>query len=78
MRRRYNDFFLDYLLNLFSVAEALELMEANELQRPVTLRTNTLKVRSQSTYATAYGTESLPQSCRPGGASWRRRSSTEG
>lgn len=28
-----------------SVAEALELMEANEVPRPVTLRTNTLKTR---------------------------------
>jgi hypothetical protein len=27
------------------VAEALELLEANEVQRPVTLRTNTLKAR---------------------------------
>jgi hypothetical protein len=33
------------VLNLFSVAEALELLEANETQRPVTLRTNTLKAR---------------------------------
>ena len=41
----YNEFFLEYLLNLFSVAEALELLEANEVQRPVTLRTNTLKAR---------------------------------
>jgi hypothetical protein len=28
------------------VAEALELLEANEVQRPVTLRTNTLKARA--------------------------------
>jgi hypothetical protein len=43
---RYNEFFLEYILNAFSVAEALELLEANEVQRPVTLRTNTLKVRA--------------------------------
>lgn len=42
---RYNAFFLDLVLNLFGVAEALELLEANEAQRPVTLRTNTLKAR---------------------------------
>ena len=28
----YNDFMLDALLNLFSVGEALELMEANEVR----------------------------------------------
>ncbi len=28
-----------------SVGEALELMEANEVPRPITLRTNTLKTR---------------------------------
>jgi len=44
-RRSYNQFFLELVLNLFSVAEALELLEANEVQRPVTLRTNTLKAR---------------------------------
>ena len=43
--RSYNAFFLEYILNTFSVAEALELLEANEVQRPVTLRTNTLKAR---------------------------------
>lgn len=43
--RSYNEYFLELVLNLFSVAEALELLEANETQRPVTLRTNTLKAR---------------------------------
>eukprot|EP00798_Chlamydomonas_sp_ICE-L_P010007 gene10007-7891_t len=41
----YNEFMLDALLNLFTVAEAVELMEANEVPRPITLRTNTLKTR---------------------------------
>ncbi|GIL85754.1 hypothetical protein Vretimale_13218 [Volvox reticuliferus] len=41
----YNDFMIDMYLNMFSVAEALELMEANEVPRPITLRTNTLKTR---------------------------------
>jgi len=36
---------VEYFLQTFSVAEALELMEANEVARPVTLRTNTLKAR---------------------------------
>lgn len=33
------------ILNLFTVGEAIELMEANEVPRPITLRTNTLKTR---------------------------------
>lgn len=41
----YNDFMLEAILNLFTVAEAVEFMEANEVPRPVTLRTNTLKTR---------------------------------
>jgi ribosomal RNA methyltransferase Nop2 len=41
----YNRFMLDALLGLFSVAEALEAIEAQEGRRPVTLRTNTLKTR---------------------------------
>lgn len=41
----YNRFMLDKLLSLFTVAEALELIEANEAPRPVTLRVNTLKTR---------------------------------
>ncbi len=41
----YNEFMLDKLLGLFSVPEALELIEANEVKRPVTLRANTLKTR---------------------------------
>jgi ribosomal RNA methyltransferase Nop2 len=41
----YNRFMLDTLLGMFTVAEALELMEAQESRRPVTLRTNTLKTR---------------------------------
>ncbi|EFN58324.1 hypothetical protein CHLNCDRAFT_30164, partial [Chlorella variabilis] len=36
---------VDALLSLFSVGEALELIEAQEVPRPVTLRTNTLKTR---------------------------------
>lgn len=41
----YNDFMIDTLLNMFTPAEAIELMEANERPRPVTLRANTLKTR---------------------------------
>jgi ribosomal RNA methyltransferase Nop2 len=41
----YNHFLIRYFLDTFSVAETMELLEANETQRPVTLRTNTLKCR---------------------------------
>lgn len=41
----YNTFMLEVFLNMFSAAEAVELMEANEVPRPITLRTNTLKTR---------------------------------
>lgn len=41
----YNTFLVDSILNLFTVAEALELIESCEVPRPVTLRANTLKTR---------------------------------
>ena len=41
----YNDFMVEALLDLFTVAEALELIEACEVPRPVTIRVNTLKSR---------------------------------
>jgi len=41
----YNSFLIQYFLDTFSVEETMELLEANEQQRPVTIRTNTLKVR---------------------------------
>ena len=41
----YNHFLVRYFLDTFSVSETMELLEANETQRPVTLRTNTLKCR---------------------------------
>lgn len=40
----YNDFLMGQLLDLFP-NEILEFLEANEVQRPVTIRTNTLKTR---------------------------------
>ncbi|KAG6335403.1 hypothetical protein ID866_3698 [Astraeus odoratus] len=41
----YNEFLAEKLLHLFPVAEAIEFFEANEMSRPVTIRTNTLKTR---------------------------------
>ncbi|KIJ68984.1 hypothetical protein HYDPIDRAFT_80900 [Hydnomerulius pinastri MD-312] len=41
----YNDFLTEKLFQLFPVAEAIEFFEANEVSRPVTIRTNTLKTR---------------------------------
>ncbi|TBU65681.1 NOL1/NOP2/sun family RNA met [Dichomitus squalens] len=41
----YNDFLAEKLFQLFPVAEAIEFFEANEVPRPVTIRTNTLRTR---------------------------------
>jgi len=41
----YNSFMIEKFLQLFPVGELLEVLEANEVQRPVTIRTNTLKTR---------------------------------
>ncbi|OBA23648.1 NOL1/NOP2/sun family putative RNA met [Metschnikowia bicuspidata var. bicuspidata NRRL YB-4993] len=41
----YSEFLADKLFNLFSPAEAIEFFEANEVARPTTVRTNTLKTR---------------------------------
>lgn len=41
----YNDFFMQLLMKLFSPNELLEFLEASEVQRPLTIRTNSLKTR---------------------------------
>ncbi|KDQ18088.1 hypothetical protein BOTBODRAFT_29402 [Botryobasidium botryosum FD-172 SS1] len=41
----YNEFLTEKLFNLFPVQEAIEFFEANEIPRPVTIRTNTLRTR---------------------------------
>ncbi|KAL5533139.1 NOP2 [Sanghuangporus sanghuang] len=41
----YNDFLAEKLFQLFPVLEAIEFFESNELPRPVTIRTNTLRTR---------------------------------
>ncbi|KAI8581074.1 hypothetical protein K450DRAFT_234500 [Umbelopsis ramanniana AG] len=41
----YSDFLAEKLFNLFAPAEAIEFFEANEVPRPVTIRTNTLRTR---------------------------------
>jgi len=41
----YNEFMIDKFLQVFHVGEILEVLEANEVQRPVTIRTNSLKTR---------------------------------
>ncbi|XP_021046051.1 probable 28S rRNA (cytosine(4447)-C(5))-methyltransferase [Mus pahari] len=41
----YGDFLLSKLMELFPLSELIEFLEANEVPRPITLRTNTLKTR---------------------------------
>ncbi|KAA0703010.1 putative 28S rRNA (cytosine-C(5))-methyltransferase [Triplophysa tibetana] len=41
----YNQFLISKLMDLFPLSELIEFLEANEIQRPVTIRTNTLKTR---------------------------------
>merc|ERR1712142_1005925 len=41
----YNDFMIEKFLQVFPVGGILEVLEANEVQRPVTIRTNSLKTR---------------------------------
>uniref|UniRef100_A0A8C2JHD8 NOP2 nucleolar protein homolog (yeast) n=1 Tax=Cyprinus carpio TaxID=7962 RepID=A0A8C2JHD8_CYPCA len=41
----YNEFLISKLMDIFPVSELIDFLEANEIQRPVTIRTNTLKTR---------------------------------
>lgn len=41
----YNEFLMERLMKLFPVSELIEFLEASEVQRPMTIRTNTLKTR---------------------------------
>ena len=41
----YNEFLMDVFMNVFAVNELLEFLEASEVQRPLTIRTNSLKTR---------------------------------
>uniref|UniRef100_A0AAG5DA15 SAM-dependent MTase RsmB/NOP-type domain-containing protein n=1 Tax=Anopheles atroparvus TaxID=41427 RepID=A0AAG5DA15_ANOAO len=41
----YNEYFMNLLMELFSPNELLEFLEASEVQRPITIRTNSLKTR---------------------------------
>uniref|UniRef100_A0A8C9U8Z4 NOP2 nucleolar protein homolog (yeast) n=1 Tax=Scleropages formosus TaxID=113540 RepID=A0A8C9U8Z4_SCLFO len=41
----YNTFLIEKLLEIFPLSELIDFLEANEIQRPITIRTNTLKTR---------------------------------
>jgi len=41
----YNEYFMEYLVNLFPGGEILEFLEACEVKRPITIRSNSLKTR---------------------------------
>lgn len=44
----YNEELAEYFLQMFNAEQALKFFEANEQQRPLTIRTNALKARRQS------------------------------
>ena len=41
----YNEFMMERFLQVFKLTDITEVLEANEVQRPVTVRTNSLKTR---------------------------------
>uniref|UniRef100_A0A8C4S5U7 NOP2 nucleolar protein homolog (yeast) n=2 Tax=Erpetoichthys calabaricus TaxID=27687 RepID=A0A8C4S5U7_ERPCA len=41
----YNTFLVEKLMDIFPMSELIDFLESNEVQRPVTIRTNTLKTR---------------------------------
>lgn len=41
----YNEFLMSKFMNLFNVAELVEFLEASQVERPLTIRTNTIKTR---------------------------------
>ncbi|XP_071509461.1 uncharacterized protein [Diadema antillarum] len=41
----YNEFLITKIMDLFPLSELIEFLEANEVSRPVTIRTNSLKTR---------------------------------
>lgn len=41
----YNEFLMERLMQIFPVNELFEYLESSEVQRPLTIRTNTLKAR---------------------------------
>ncbi|XP_059056944.1 uncharacterized protein LOC131850661 [Achroia grisella] len=41
----YNEFLMEVLMQIFSVQELVEFLEASEIARPITIRTNSLKTR---------------------------------
>lgn len=41
----YNEFFMQMLMKLFALNELLEFLEASEVERSLTIRTNSLKTR---------------------------------
>lgn len=41
----YNNFLMEKLIQIFPLDELLEFLEASEVQRPMTIRTNILKTR---------------------------------
>eukprot|EP01133_Synstelium_polycarpum_P008682 gene8682-10199_t len=51
----YSTWLIDVFLKIFNVSECLDFLEANEVQRPLTIRTNTLKTRRKDLAETLGG-----------------------
>jgi len=50
----YNDFLMEKLMQIFPLDEFLEFLEASEVQRPMTIRTNTLRTRRRDLAEVSY------------------------
>lgn len=51
----YNEFMMQTFMDLFTVSELLEFLEASEVSRPLTIRTNSLKTRRRDLAAALIG-----------------------
>jgi len=50
----YNDFLMEKLMQIFPLDEFVEFLEASEVQRPMTIRTNTLRTRRRDLAEVSY------------------------
>lgn len=51
----YNEFLMEKLMDIFTLNDLMEYLEASEVQRPITIRTNSLKTRRRDLAAALIG-----------------------